>query len=776
MKQFYLILLSLTITNLVFSQNVGIGTSVPSSSAKLEISSTNSGLLIPRVSLVAVTNGTTPVSAPAASLMVYNTNAAVTGGSGTGYYYWDGSVWVKLNSGAQAYWSLLGNSGTASGTNFIGTTDAVDFVTRTNNTERMRVTSGGNVGIGVTGPTNKLDIAAAARSGTHGTALPFYATGTVLAGSNGFEFRHDNGTQGIGLGFNTIYATGTNAAQDLGLASRGTGNLNFTTNATQRMIILGSNGNVGIGLTNPAYGLELNGTFGYGNGTPGAYRSRTETRNDAGQIASQSGFFETSAPAPATSWPVGANSWWHLIDVRHSNNGNNYAMQIAGSFFDQDFWVRKTNGNGAQSWVKMLTTANGWQTLGNAGTVAGTNFIGTTDAVDFVTRTGNTERMRVTSGGNVGIGVVVPTQRLDVQGGNARINNTFVGDVGHGAGWGGISHSNQANTTGYGLISSSDGAFTLINKQNTGSGYIGFRIANSDVAVITNAGNMGIGTTTPGQRLDVNGTIRALDIYAAGGQNLIVGDDTYFSDLDVAHRLGLISASNANIGELKLGNSATNPVLSGNAGFLTIDQEVRIQNAANRFYRATRPANFTDQFDGGNGGVFISNGEVEEGGFWANGNYAMIMSPGDNDLVKFVDEDGLDNAGTAFDGAALRARIDGAGQYFQVSDKNSKINIVKLNNGLSRIKAINGYSYDFSQFPDEIAKGQKPIHSVGIIAQEVEKVLPEAVSNTDGQYMVNYNAFVPLFIEAIKEQQILIEEQRKLIDEMRKELDHLKEK
>lgn len=161
-------------------------------------------------------------------------------------------------------------------------------------------------------------------------------------------------------------------------------------------------------------------------------------------------------------------------------------------------WTRLQNG-----------TSTDWRTTGNSGTSAATNFIGTTDAVDFVTRTNNIERMRVTSGGNVGIGITVPTQRFDVQGGNARINNVFIGDVGHGVNWGGFSHSNQISTTAYSLLASNDGAFTLINKQNTGSGYIGFRVANIDQAVILNNGFMGIGTTAPAARLQVtNGSIR----------------------------------------------------------------------------------------------------------------------------------------------------------------------------------------------------------------------------------------------------------------------------
>ncbi|MBK7957419.1 MAG: hypothetical protein IPK03_04485 [Bacteroidetes bacterium] len=87
-----------------------------------------------------------------------------------------------------------------------------------------------NIGIGITNPANRLDIASSVRSGTHGTGFPLYVTGPLAAGSAGsagIEFRHENGTQGIGFGFNTMYATGSNISQDLGLRSKGTGNLEF---------------------------------------------------------------------------------------------------------------------------------------------------------------------------------------------------------------------------------------------------------------------------------------------------------------------------------------------------------------------------------------------------------------------------------------------------------------------------------------------------------------------------------------------------------------------
>ncbi len=335
-----------------------------------------------------------------------------------------GEVQNPTGGNAGPFWKTLGNATTNASVNFIGTTDAVDWVIRTNNLERARVASGGNVGIGITVPANRLDIANAVRSGTHGSGLPLYVTGTLGSGSSGAEFRHDNGTQGIGFGFNTIYATGSNANQDLGLNSRGTGNLNFSTNATQRMIILGSNGNVGMGTTTPAYRLDLAaGTFGFGTAN-----QRTETRDNAGlqgSAGAQSGFYETVSP---TNYPAGASSWWHLIDSRHSNTTNNYAMQIAGSFFDQELWFRKTNNNPAQAWSRVLSSSNlnsyAWTLLGNSGTNAAVNFIGTTDAVDWVVRTANSERMRVTSGGNVGIGTTTPAVRLAVGGAGTNVYAT----------------------------------------------------------------------------------------------------------------------------------------------------------------------------------------------------------------------------------------------------------------------------------------------------------------------------------------------------------------
>ncbi|AYN00782.1 DUF536 domain-containing protein [Chryseobacterium sp. 3008163] len=84
------------------------------------------------------------------------------------------------------------------------------------------------------------------------------------------------------------------------------------------------------------------------------FSQNTQTRNDAGAPTSNSGFYETNTPI---NYPDGAASWWHLLDVRHTNGTNNYGMQFAGSFFDQELYFRKTNDNGSQPWRKAILEA-----------------------------------------------------------------------------------------------------------------------------------------------------------------------------------------------------------------------------------------------------------------------------------------------------------------------------------------------------------------------------------------------------------------------------------
>jgi len=190
------------------------------------------------------------------------------------------------------------------------------------------VQSGGNVGIGTTAPSYKLDVTSTIR------AQDAFAAGgqNIIVGDDSYLSDIDvANTMGV-----------------YGIANTDRGGIKFGSGGAT---IFGYNNNIGIGTITPAYTLDLNtGTFAFGNGN-----SRTQTRDNAGlqgNAGAQSGFFETVSP---TNYPAGASGWWHLLDVRHSNTTNNYAMQLAGSFGDQRLFFRKTNGSATQAWTEVLT-------------------------------------------------------------------------------------------------------------------------------------------------------------------------------------------------------------------------------------------------------------------------------------------------------------------------------------------------------------------------------------------------------------------------------------
>jgi len=102
MKKYFLFLLACISVISGFSQNaVAINTdaTAPHSSAMLDIKNPNKGLLAPRVSLAHITDLVT-IPTPATGLLVFNTNATMTNGNGAGFYYYTGTKWAPLVSGA----------------------------------------------------------------------------------------------------------------------------------------------------------------------------------------------------------------------------------------------------------------------------------------------------------------------------------------------------------------------------------------------------------------------------------------------------------------------------------------------------------------------------------------------------------------------------------------------------------------------------------------------------------------------------------------------------
>ena len=95
-----------------------------------------------------------------------------------------------------------------------------------------------------------------------------------------------------------------------------------------------------------------------------------------------------------------------------------------------------------------------------------------------------------------------------------------------------------------------------------------------------------------------------------------------------------------------------------------------------------------------------------------------------------------------------------ATNFDSLSDRKVKTNIQIIQNPIDKIKKIDGVSFNWKS-------DNKP--SLGVIADNVQSVLPEIVSNNDPK-SVNYNGLIGLLIEVVKDQQKQIEELRGLID------------
>ena len=88
------------------------------------------------------------------------------------------------------------------------------------------------------------------------------------------------------------------------------------------------------------------------------------------------------------------------------------------------------------------------------------------------------------------------------------------------------------------------------------------------------------------------------------------------------------------------------------------------------------------------------------------------------------------------------------------SDRRLKDNIKPIKNACEKINKIGGYEFDWND-NQELYEG----HDVGVIAQEIEEVLPEVVeTREDGYKAVDYKKIVPLLIEGIKDLQKQIDE------------------
>jgi hypothetical protein len=119
---------------------------------------------------------------------------------------------------------------------------------------------------------------------------------------------------------------------------------------------------------------------------------------------------------------------------------------------------------------------------------------------------------------------------------------------------------------------------------------------------------------------------------------------------------------------------------------------------------------------------------------------------------------------------ALTVLLDGtttiAGDLSINSDARLKANIISLGSTLAKLLQIDGKSYTMKKDESEKQK-------IGLLAQDIEKVFPELVSESHGVKSVNYQGLVPVLINALKEQDAMMKEQQAEIDRLKTQEERL---
>lgn len=281
MKNIIISLLVVYSTSLI-SQNVGINSTgaVPNASAMLDIVSTSSGLLVPRMTDAQKT----AVASPATGLLIYQTDA---GTQGIGFYFYNGVAWVPFSTN-NGGWGLQGNAGTIATTNFLGTTDNIDLVFKVNSIQ-----------------AGKINIAS-------NQTYFGYQAGLINTGSFNSFFGSQSGKANSSGQLNAGYGYGSMRNTTIGSFNTFLG-----TNAGANWVT--TNGNTGVGwsaLQGIGAGTgEYNTAIGY---AAGSGTSPNNLSVSTGSYNTYVGYNATSSGAPSTytnATAIGANAQAGASDV-----------------------------------------------------------------------------------------------------------------------------------------------------------------------------------------------------------------------------------------------------------------------------------------------------------------------------------------------------------------------------------------------------------------------------------------------------------------------------
>lgn len=728
-------------------------------------------------------------------------------------------------------WGLDGNAGTVDGTNFLGTTDNIPLSIRVNNQKAGRIDHllnnafwGYQAGNAITSGTNNVAIGStalstmttgnenvaiggqsafsnttgvrnvsigyqSARNGTHSNSvmigyqagLQNAASNNVFIGSLSGPFT-STGSDNIGMGYYTLFnnQTGKNNV------AIGTFALSTTTAAWGNTAVgYLSSASIQTGQANTAVGDSslMNNVLG-SNNTHLGYRAGLWTTGSNNIAIGHNAALPVSTAdnqLALGTWLYGKTGFLGIntidpqykldIDAKTGSTGNPLRLQGLQAGLTSDSIVSSNGGILRRLSIAQVVGSGAWSTTGNASTVDGTNFLGTTDNIPLSIRVNNLRSGYIgTSNENAYFGyragsVVTGT------------GNTFMGHQS-----GRLNTSGESNTA----VGASTMGVNVGGKDNVAIGYYALA-ANTSGDDNTAVGKLAMTSNTSGQHNVAVGEA-ALQLNTTGVQNTALGREALYGNTtgrdNTALGYNALRANTTSDRNIAIGKNAliTQSFNNGGSAYnaqnvaigyeaLSVNQPTSSSNGINNTavgYQSGK-ANTT-----GTNNTFIGNYAAEANTTGSN-NVALgyqagnVLTTGSNNTLlgyqANVGSNALTNATAIGNGASVSASnkvrignasitvIEGQVAYSFPSDRRLKKDITDNKLGLVFIKDLRPVHYALK------SDSTNKVHD-GFIAQDIEATMNKLGVTFSGlnkpqtekdNYSVAYSTFVIPLVNAVKE-------------------------
>ena len=588
-----------------------------------------------------------------------------------------GDTVAAVTAGAASVAALnLGNSTNLADGGIRYDNSANALILRASNTERMRIDASGRVGIGTTNPDTSLHVTTPSGTKTElnlaQTAVTNYRL-SIPASTDALTFVYGASTERMRIDASGNVLVGKTAAgfANTGHELRGGGSYAAFTRDGGTPVLVNRKSSDGTLVEYMKDGTVV-GSIGYGGGGI---------------------LYNAASNYGLKFYDAGGANIIHPATTAGGDKDSSIDLGYSGARFKDLYLSGSVKVPAASKGIEYSSTAF----ITPENNVSGAE-ISTPGA--FVVKTGSTptERMRIDSSGNVGIGTSSPSEKLHVVGGNIKTDSS-TRQIGY---W-----EADAVHDGYFVPYNASGQSELVNSFTTGGLIFKTGTSKAERLRIDSSGNLLVGTTG--------------SIYGTAGRGVLE-----------------VNGSSSAIAALKVNNAAAGYMyhsgtnmdvwnnLSGYLRFATSGAEaMRIDASGNLLVGTTSASTRLTVQGTGTGDI-----QTVLSGTTANTNVGMIVfRDGASDYCGQITSNGSTNTVS----------------YVSASDQRLKENIEDADDAGSKIDAIQVRQYDWKK---------SNIHQdYGVIAQELAEVAPEAVhqpENSEEMMGVDYSKLVPMLIKEIQ--------------------------